>query len=151
LGRTLGRMKQSKAIKFMNFSVHGVLATWLLFSVDMETAAQGTAFTYQGQLSDNGTVANGTYDLSFGLFTTATGGSPVISPLTNSAVAINNGEYAVILDFGAGIFTGSNYWLELSVRTNGAASFRTLSPRQAVLPGPYSIFAASARAWLILP
>lgn len=36
---------------------------------------QGTAFTYQGRLTDSGNVANGTYDMQFKLFDTATVGT----------------------------------------------------------------------------
>src|SRR5690349_10170191 len=39
------------------------------------TLAQTTAFTYQGKLTDNGTPANGNYDLTFKLFDTPTIGS----------------------------------------------------------------------------
>ena len=38
--------------------------------------AQGTAFTYQGQLDSSGTPANGSFDLTFALFSTSIGGSP---------------------------------------------------------------------------
>jgi len=55
--------------------------------------AQGTAFTYQGQLSDGGGAANGVYDLSFAVYGVASGGSPVTGPVTNSAVAISSGQF----------------------------------------------------------
>ena len=121
-----------------------LITTLLLLSGLGQAVAQGTAFTYQGHLKDYGTYANGTYDLSFGLFNVATGGSPVVAPLTNFGVSVVNGQFTVILDFGPDLFTGANYWLELDARTNGASIFDTLSPRQAVLPVPYSIFAESA-------
>src|SRR5206468_5329073 len=35
-------------------------------------------------------------------------------------------------------------WLEISVRTNGGGAFSTLSPRQALTPSPYAIFAGTA-------
>jgi len=59
-------------------------------------------------------------------------------------VAASNGLFMVGLDFGAGIFTGSNYWLEIAVRTNGGSSYTTLSPLQPLTPAPYAIFAAGA-------
>jgi len=37
----------------------------------------GSAFTYQGELEDNGIPATGSYDFEFALFTDATGGSAV--------------------------------------------------------------------------
>ena len=39
--------------------------------------AQGTAFTYQGQLSDGGAPARGIYDLLFTIYDLATGGSAI--------------------------------------------------------------------------
>ena len=36
--------------------------------------AQGTAFTYQGQLTDRGSPANGSYDLTFILYDAVTNG-----------------------------------------------------------------------------
>jgi hypothetical protein len=106
--------------------------------------AQGTAFTYQGRLSDGALVANGSYDLKFTLFDASTGGSQVGTDLTNSATAITNGMFNVALNFGAGIFTGSNYWLSISVRTNGTGAFTALSPLEPILPVPYAIYASNS-------
>src|ERR1051325_5109347 len=106
--------------------------------------AQGTAFTYQGRLNDAGSPVNGSYDARFELFNAASGGSAVGSPLTNAATAVANGAFTVTLDFGAGIFTGAERWLELAVRTNGGGAFTTLTPRQKLTPTPHAIFAASA-------
>jgi len=107
--------------------------------------AQGTAFNYQGQLSSGGNPANGSYDLAFSLFSsTNLAASIVAGPITNSAVAVTNGLFTTTLDFGAGIFSGINYWLEIAVRTNGAVGFTKLAPRQPLLPVPYAIFAGTA-------
>ena len=59
-------------------------------------------------------------------------------------MAVTNGLFTVSLNFGPGIFSGANYWLQIAVRTNGAGSFTTLSPRQPLLPVPYAIFANTA-------
>ena len=115
--------------------------------------AQGTAFTYQGQLSSGGNPANGSYDLTFSLYNSTSLASPVVAgPVTNSAVAVTNGLFTVSLNFGPGIFSGTNYWLQIAVRPNGPGSFTTLSPRQPLLPVPYAIFANTASNLLgILP
>ena len=106
--------------------------------------AQGTAFTYNGKLNDNGYPANGSYDLRFTLYDAATNGT-AFGSLTNPATGASNGLFTVTLDFGS-IFTGSNYWLEIAARTNGPGSpgFTTLSPRQPITPAPYAIYSASA-------
>jgi len=57
---------------------------------------------------------------------------------------VTNGSFSAIIDFGSGVFTGSNYWLQVALRTNGSGSFTSLSPRQPILPTPYAIYSASA-------
>src|SRR5208282_881548 len=103
--------------------------------------AQGTAFTYQGRLQNNGSPASGTYNLTFSLYTINTGGTAVAGPVTNTAVSVTNGLFTAMIDFGPGVFTGTNAWLEIGVETNGASTFITLAPRQQLTPTPYAIFA----------
>ena len=103
---------------------------------------QGTAFTYQGQLLDKGQPAHGSYDLTFTAFKASTGNS-VEGALTNTGVAVSNGLFTTMLDFG-GVPDGRLFWLELGVRSNGVGSFTTVSPRQAVTPTPYALFANTA-------
>src|ERR1019366_4168180 len=119
----------------------------LLSAVNLQpsTFAQGTAFTYQGQLSDNGSPANGSYDLTFAVFDTLTAGTQVSGTLTNGATSVSNGQFTVALDFGPGVFTGDPRWLEIGVSTNGSGgAFTTLTPRQAITPTPSAIVANTA-------
>src|SRR5271169_4542084 len=104
--------------------------------------AQGTAFTYQGQLDSSGGPVNGNYDLTFALYDAGTNGNLVSGPLTNSAVAVTNGLFTVALDFGAN-FPGSARWLQIGVRTNGGGAFTALTPRQETTPAPYAITAGN--------
>ena len=103
----------------------------------------GTAFTYQGSLNAGTNRANGTYDFRLSLCDCLNGGSLTAGPLTNSAVAVSNGLFAITLDFGAGALDGSARWLELAVRTSGGGAFTVLSPRQGVTPTPYAILAGN--------
>jgi hypothetical protein len=131
----------------MNIKLHSLfIALPLLTGIDY-AAAQGTAFTYEGQLMDSGAPANGLYDISGGLYTSGSGGTPVTALYTNTAVPVSNGMFTITLDFGSGVFEGTSYWLQLAVRTNGTgASFTPLSPRQELTPEPYAIFAEGASA-----
>lgn len=106
--------------------------------------AQGTAFTYQGRLDSSGSPANGLYDLTFALFSVASGTGQVGSTITTSATPVTNGLFTVTLDFGPGLFAGAARWLEISVRTNGGSTFTTLVPRQDLTPDPYAVFANTA-------
>ena len=132
-------------MKKISTSLLGVLALFSTLNPQLSTAfAQGTAFTYQGRLNFNDSPAAGNYDLAFTLLATNTTGTAIATPVTNSATAVTNGLFTVTLDFGAGIFTGPNRWLEIAARTNGNGTFNTLAPRQMVTPTPYAIFANSA-------
>lgn len=107
--------------------------------------AQGTAFTYEGRLNDGTNPANGNYDLQFTIHDALTNGTVVGGPISSAPTAANNGLFSVVLDFGAGVFTGPARWLEIGVRTNGSTSAYTqLAPRQELTPTPYAILAATA-------
>jgi len=106
-------------------------------------APLGTAFTYQGRLSDGTNPANGTYDFTFALYDAASSGTQLGSTLGASTVGVSNGLFSVSLDFGS-VFDGTARWLVIAVRTNGAPSYSTLSPRQPLSPAPYSIYTPNA-------
>ena len=131
-----------------NYTIAGWLTLLAVFSslnLPLSTAfAQGTAFTYQGRLNDNGGPATGIYDERFAIYDAVTNGNLIAGPLTNSAAGVTNGLFAVTLDFGSGVFTGPARWLQLDVRTNGDGSFTTLLPLQPIQPVPYAIMANSA-------
>ena len=124
----------------------GLLLTLGFLAVTTNLSAQGTAFTYQGQLQNNGLPATGTYDFAFALFTT-TNATPAQlgGTLTQTNVGVTNGLFTVALDFGP-VFTGTSHWLQIAVRTNGSDAFATLSPLQPLTPVPYALFAAGANA-----
>lgn len=106
--------------------------------------AQGTAFTYQGRLTDAGNPANGDYDLKFSIFDDPSAGSQIGDSVTNSPVTVSNGLFTVTLDFGAGMFDGAARWLEIGVASGGSGAFALLTPRQPLTPTPYAIHAGSA-------
>ena len=115
-----------------------------LLLVVASALSQGTAFTYQGRLSDGSAAAHGRYDLRFAVYDAPTGGAGCGDPLTNAATPVSNGCFTVTLDFGAAVFTGDARWLDLAVRTNGAVNFQPLAPRQPLTPTPYALFTARA-------
>ena len=102
-----------------------------------------TAFTYQGQLRDGSTNANGNYSLTFKLFDNAGGGTQIGSTLTVPNQSVVNGLFTVALDFGGAAFDGNARWLEITVKA-GASAAETLAPRVAVLPSPYALYAKVA-------
>lgn len=122
-------------------------ALLILLATEMHLvgAPLGTAFTYQGRLSDGGDPATGIYDLRFTIYDLATDGTAAGGPITNAPTAISNGLFTVTLGFGSGVFDGSARWLEIAVRTNGSSFTHTiLTPRQPLTPAPYALFAPTA-------
>src|SRR5262245_16050413 len=109
----------------------------------------GTAFTYQGRLSDSGQPASGRYDMQFRLWSAGVGGGPIGAVLCADNVAVADGLFTVELDFGAA-FAGSQRFLEVAVRPDigltcaTATGFTLLSPRQELTPAPNALFAQNA-------
>jgi len=125
-----------------------LLPVVLFLTAASNLSAQGTAISYQGQLSVAGSPANTNYDFRFAVYDAVTNGNRVSIWLTNSAVPVANGLFSVTLDFGTNVFNGtdngSNDWMDVGVRAAGGASFTVLTPRQPILPVPYALFATSA-------
>jgi hypothetical protein len=102
----------------------------------------GTAFTYQGQLKEGGVPADGVdYDFRFRLFDDPTAGTQVGDALFFNNETVENGLFAVQLDFGTGIFTGDALWLEVGVKRQPLDPFTVLSPRQPLNATPYALYA----------
>jgi hypothetical protein len=103
-------------------------------------ASVGTAFTYQGRLTDGGVFANSSYNFRFYLWsdeakTTLLGTYPESATI---AIEVVDGYFSTLLDFGVGIFDGQERWLEIEV--NGTM----LAPLQPLTPAPYAIYAQNA-------
>ena len=59
----------------------------------------GTAFTYQGRLTDANSPAEGFYDFEFKLYDQDTGGNQFGNSVTKDEVEIINGYFTAMLDF----------------------------------------------------
>lgn len=103
--------------------------------------AQGTAFTYQGQLNSDSLPVDSSADFEFSLFTAATGGTQVGSTVTRSGVSVSSGLFTTPVDFGVNPYTSNQaLFLEIAVRNPaGSGSFVTLGSRQALTPTPFSL------------
>ncbi len=121
------------------FGSRAALAIIMLVSTESLALGQNdAAFTYQGELKDSGTLANGAYDFHFSLYAGATGGLPVAADVELLGVHVQDGRFTVTLDFGTDAFAlGEERWLRILVRSS--TSFWTaVDPRQQVSPTPYS-------------
>jgi hypothetical protein len=109
-----------------------------------------SAFTYQGQLKQGGTPANGLVDLRFRLYDGSGGGAVLLGgPINYVAVPVTDGLFTVELNFGAGMFLADERWLQIEVTSPsnaGNGPYTTLAPRQLVRPAPVAMFALSGNA-----
>jgi hypothetical protein len=108
-------------------------------------APLGSSFTYQGRLTDGANAANGQYDLAFKLFDAVSGGNQAGVTVTNFNVVVSNGVFTTALDFGAGVFNGNAYWMDVMVRPSAGGGFTQLNPRQPITAAPYALTALSLR------
>lgn len=106
----------------------------------------GTAFTYQGILSQSGSPASGTYDIQFTLYNDPTGGLQKGATLTLNDVTVDKGRLTVNLDFGFTVFADDEgRWMQIAVRPGtSSGAYTVLTPRQALKPTPYAIMAQGA-------
>jgi hypothetical protein len=94
------------------------------------SAASPTAFTYQGKLNDGGSPANGSYDMRFNLYDTASVGTGTIyGTILRNGVAVTAGAFEVSIDFSTifsvgelGTGTTPPLFLEVGVRPAGTAN-----------------------------
>jgi hypothetical protein len=96
-----------------------------------------TAITYQGLLTAEGEPLPGPAEMRFSLFESETGGTPLATfpALVDPAipVALTQGRFTVLVDFGMAAFVGQTRWVEIEV--DGV----TLEPRQPVTPAPQAM------------
>ena len=107
-----------------------------------ECQSFGTAFTYQGRLSDGGSPANDQYDFEFKLFNASMAGDQYGITLTKEDIRVSEGYFTVELDFvnDPNVFNGEARWLQISVRPGtSTGSYTLLSPRQEITATPYAL------------
>lgn len=122
----------------------------LCISAALAQAPTSTAITYQGQLKQNGMPVTGVADFRVYLYSVETGGTPEDS-LACYGTAINDGLFALDLNFDPTIFNGDGLWLEIHVACPSGSTFVALTPRQPLRPAPYALFALDGNAVLTLP
>lgn len=110
----------------------------------------GTAFTYQGQLTESDQAANGLFDLQICLFDSPSNPVALVCASDFGDVPVEAGVFTLSVDFGAAPFAGQQRFLELRVRPGASVGgYTLLAPRQLVQPTPEALHAsfASAAPW----
>ena len=93
------------------------------------TTNAGSEITYQGTLQDNGSLADGLYNMRFRLYDSLSRGNQVGGDVNLADVPVTKGQFTVDIDFGYGVYNGQALYLEVAIRTE-SNGFDTLSPRQ---------------------
>jgi hypothetical protein len=124
--------------------MHTLIAAIFLMLASLSTFAQtsqGTAFTYQGQLSQTGMPTSGNVDMVFDLFDAATGGNAIgpslaFTTANGNPIFVQAGVFDATLDFGSlafnGITTDQRF---LRITVNGTS----LAPRTPIQNAPYAL------------
>jgi hypothetical protein len=100
----------------------------------------GTAFSYQGQLRQSGTLANGSFDMEFVLFDNSDPNQgTALGTVSLNGVDVSQGLFSVDLDFGGSAFADQARWLQIKVAPAGSGIFTALDPLQRLTPSPFAI------------
>jgi hypothetical protein len=123
---------------------HTLVVLALLLASGAAQAQVPREISYQGVLTDNSgnLVADGSYNLTFHVYTTASGVSPIWAE-TQIGVAVTRGGFSVLLGAVTPLSLPFNvpYWLAIAV--NGSPE---LSPRVQFASSPYAVRADTSRA-----
>ena len=102
-------------------------------------------FTYQGVLKVDGQPVQTDADFIIRLYDGAT----LVTSITRNLVPINDGQFALNLNFDPAFFDGTDYDLEFLVRSPaGIGAYQTLGSRQPLSTTPYAYHANSANTLL---
>ena len=100
-------------------------------------------FNYQGQLLDNGSPANGNYDITISAFFAGSNGTVqgqvsehLNTPVTNGLFTLTGVD--VVDPGGVNPLDGLEVFLEVAVKPAGTGSYTALSPRQTIKAVPYA-------------
>lgn len=98
-------------------------------------AGMGSYFPVQGRLTDSsGRPLNGTYDMTFRLYTESTGGTAICSD-ANSNVQVSNGLFSTkVWGDCQDVYNGQQLYLGIEVESDGE-----MSPRQGIYAVPYAL------------
>jgi hypothetical protein len=113
-------------------------------------APLGSAWTYQGVLTQNGDAVNQPADFRFSLWNAPVAGTQVGPTIVfdggagnQPPIDLDQGVFTTQLDFGFDVFNGNAIWLQIGVRAphdpTDTQSYTTLTPRQPLTAAPYAL------------
>ena len=117
-------MRTERTFNIITSTGSWLISALLTVGLTPQVLAQTSIFTYQGNLAEAGSAAEGPFDFSFHLYDAETGGSEVVGGVSHDDVPVNNGLFSALLDFGSSPFGGDNRWLEIRVRPGASMGWR---------------------------
>ncbi len=134
--------------RLWRFYLPGMVLLIIALGLPQVTAfaqSTSTAFSYQGELLRDGSPLGSDAPIAcrfeFTLFDAAVDGNQVADTLVLDPVAVENGLFAVELDFGAAAFPGAPRFMQIMVQCPEDPQPVTLEPRVALSAVPYATFA----------
>ena len=110
----------------------------LASAASAQTTPMGTQFTYQGQISKDGSPFTGNCGFLFEVYDASTSGTKIGDTLSRSPVNVSKGFFTVTLDFGA-VFHGEARWLDIQAGCPSGSSYVRLDPRQNIMATPFAL------------
>lgn len=97
------------------------------------------SFTYQGELIDSGSPAQGVYDITINAFADENASGNILAESVHTGVEVNAGVFTINdVDLGSMAFDGLDLWLQVQVKKSADVSFTVLSPLQKMRAVPYA-------------
>jgi len=110
-----------------------------VLAIDELNGLVSSAFTYQGKLTNNGSLVNNQCDFIWNIYADPSGGLSLATD-TDTNLLVTNGLFTAVVNVPASVIDGYARFVEIQVRcpTLGGA-YTTLSPRQELLAAPYAL------------
>ncbi|MFK7885060.1 MAG: hypothetical protein AB8F26_12865 [Phycisphaerales bacterium] len=122
-----------------NVLCHRLPLAALLSTSFLSAAAHAAPFTYQGRLVQNGQPANGSFDMTFQLTSSATGGFALaVDSVSN--VQVVDGVFTAEIDFPSNLLNDGSRWMAINIEGT------ILSPRIRLRDTPRAQNAVRANA-----
>ena len=111
----------------------------IIFTYNNVNAVVDTTFTYQGELTDGGSPAQGTYDIVIQAYNNAAGTGNALAESEHTAIEVNAGLFTIeAVNLGSTIFDGLDSWLLIMVKKPADPSYTILTPLQKMRSVPYA-------------
>ena len=110
-----------------------------VLALDELNGLVSSAFTYQGKLTNNGSLVNSQCDFIWNIYADSSGGTSLATD-TDTNLLVTNGLFTAEVNVPASVIDGHARFVEIQVRCpTGGGAYTTLSPRQELLAAPYAL------------